>query len=77
MNERRQKLKARVTGLFQYFRDACERLKQMGQNWVDLGKGESLQAGYAHLDSIILACSYLDALFFSLPAPEKGEGVKG
>lgn len=53
-------LKARVRNLFQYFRHALKRLERMDETPAAAEYFE--QAGYAHLDSVILGCSYLDAL---------------
>lgn len=53
-------LKDGVRNLFEYFRHACKRLERMDETPAAAEYIE--QAGYAYLDSIILACSYLDAL---------------
>lgn len=56
----RRRLENRLRALFGYFRKARIRLERMPE--TPAATEDLEQAGYAHLDSIILACSYLDAL---------------
>lgn len=58
--EHSRTLRDRIGSLFQYFRYASRRLQRMDETPAAAEHFE--QAGYAHLDSVILACSYLDAL---------------
>jgi hypothetical protein len=50
----------RLKGLFAYFREARIRIERMPE--TPAARENIEQAGYAYLDSIILTCSYLDAL---------------
>lgn len=58
--EERDALKDRIKDLFNYFRLAHKRFETMHE--TPSSKEDILQAGYAVLDSVILSCSYLDAL---------------
>ncbi len=60
VHEHSRVLKDRVRSLFQYFRLACRRMELMDETPAAAENSE--QAGYAHMDSVILACSHLDAL---------------
>lgn len=56
----RPRLERRLRGLFDYFRKARIRLERMHE--TPAAAEDIEQAAYAYLDSIVLACAYLDAL---------------